>query len=76
MLTNFEKRTLERTLEYYILANPNGINTRTLNQIVFNRLHSSIPNLNMYHVSGMLSWVHKFYGHKFLVRTRGYSVIA
>lgn len=75
MLTNSEKRTLERTLENYILANPSGINTRTLNQTVFNSLHSNIPNLNMHHISGMLSWVYKFYGHAFLVRTRGYSVI-
>ena len=76
MLTNFEKRTIERTLENYILANPSGIDTRTLMQTVFNRLHSRIPNMNMYHISGMLSWVYKFYGHTFLVRTHGYSVIA
>lgn len=75
MLTNIEKRKVENKMENQILANPKGINTRSLNQGVFNHLQSSIPNLNMHHVSGMLSWVYKHYGHTFLVRTPGNSVI-
>lgn len=75
MLTNFEKRTIERALENCILANPNGINTRLLNQSVFNCLHNRIPNLNMHHIAGMLSWVYKAYDHTFLVRRPGYSII-
>lgn len=74
-LTNWQKRIIERTMEGQILANPNGISTRVLNQTVYNLLHSSIPNLNMHHLAGMLSWVYKSYGHTFLIRTPGYSVI-
>lgn len=76
MLADHEKRIVEKTMENQILANPKGINTRHLNQNVYNLLHRSIPNLNMHHVAGMLSWVHKSYGHIFLVRTPGYSIIA
>ena len=75
MLTNSEKRLLETTMENQIVKHPSGINTRTLNQAVFNGLHTVIPKLNMHHIAGMLSWVHKSYGHTFLVRTPGHSVI-
>lgn len=76
MLTDSEKRIVENTMESQILASPRGINTRHLNQYVYNILKGSIPNLNMHHIAGMLSWVYKSYGHTFLVRTSGYSVIA
>lgn len=75
MLTKNEKKTIESAMENEITANPNGINTRILTQTIFKRLHQSIPNMNMHHISGMLSWVYKQYGHTFLVRTPGYSVI-
>lgn len=75
MLTNSEKRIIENTMERQILANPNGVNTRSLNQNVYNLLNGSIPNINMHHIAGMLSWVYKSYGHTFLVRTPGYSII-
>lgn len=75
MLTNSEKRLIESAMENQIVKYPSGINTRTLNQAVFNVLHTAIPNMNMHHVAGMLSWVYKSYGHTFLVRTPGYSVI-
>lgn len=75
MLTNNEKRIIENTMESQILASPSGINTRTLMQAVYRILHSRIPNMNMHHIAGMLSWVYKSYGHQFLVRTSGYSVI-
>lgn len=75
MLTNSEKRIIENTMEKQILANPSGINTRNLNQAVYSVLHGSIPNMNMHHIAGMLSWVYKAYGHTFLVRIPGYSII-
>lgn len=75
MLTKWQKRIIEATMENEILANPNGINTRVLNQNVYNLLHASIPKMNMHHIAGMLSWVYKSYGHKFLIRTAGFSVI-
>lgn len=75
MLTNNEKRIIENTMESQILASPSGINTRTLMQAVYRILHTRIPNMNMHHVAGMLSWVYKSYGHHFLVRTSGCSII-
>lgn len=76
MLTSIEKRSVETTMENQIISHPGGINTRILNQNVYNVLQASIPNLNMHHIAGMLAWVYKSYGHTFLVRTPGYSVIA
>lgn len=75
MLTNHEKRLIENTIEIQILASPSGINTRILMQAVYRILHARIPNMNMHHIAGMLSWVYKSYGHQFLVRTPGYSII-
>lgn len=76
MLTDSEKRIVENTMESQIHASPRGINTRNLNQNVYHILNASIPNMNMHHIAGMLSWVYKTYGHTFLIRTPGYSVIA
>lgn len=75
MLNYWEKRTLENEIEKQIRANPLGINTRTLSIGVYRALKTSIPNLNMHHVAGMLAWVYKSYGHRFLVRTPGFSII-
>lgn len=75
MLTNSEKRTIERALQNRILANPSGIDTRLLNQSVFDCLHNRIPNLNRHHIAGMLSWVYRAYNHTFLVRSPGRSII-
>lgn len=75
-MTRNNKRVLENLIEAEIQANPNGINTRTLMSIVYNKLQGSIPNLNMHHVAGMLSWVYKSKEHVFLIRSNGYSIIA
>lgn len=74
-MSDTEKRFLENCIETEILAHPTGINTRTLMGIVYNQVISMIPNVNMHHIAGMLSWVHRSKGHVFLVRTPGYSII-
>lgn len=74
-LTWKEKRMIESTMEGQILAHPNGINTRTLITNVQNILSNTIPNMNRYHIAGMIAWVLPQYGHQLIVRTSGYSVI-
>lgn len=75
MLTKSEKMLIETTMENMIVANKNGINTRVLNNSVYNNLIGRISNLNMHHLAGMLSWVYKAYNHTFLVRKSGNSII-
>ena len=75
-MSNNNKRLLESLIEAEILANPNGINTRTLMSIIYNKVQGSISNVNMHHIAGMLSWVYRSRGHVMLVRSNGYSIIA
>lgn len=75
MLTQWEKKLTEITIENKIIASKNGINTKYLLDSVYNTLRGSIPNLNRYHLAGMLSWVCRAYNHTFLVRKPGHSII-
>lgn len=75
MLTKKEKKMLELAMEDMITANAAGINTKVLNNCVYQILVDKIPGLNMHHIAGMLSWVYKKYDHMFLVKSRDYSII-
>lgn len=75
-LTNTEKRIIENDMVNRINLNPNGIDTRTLISDVIRTVSLSIPNVNRYHVSGMIAWVMNYYSFSFIIRTLGYSVIA
>ena len=75
MLTDKEKRLTEITMENKIIENKNGINTKDLLDYVYNTLIEHIPNLNRYHLAGMLSWVCRAYNHTFLFRKPGHSII-
>lgn len=75
MLKFEEKRKLEIITHNQILAYPMGINTRVLADNVYQIAKKTIPQINKYHIYGMLAWVYKTYGHCFLVKTPGYSII-
>lgn len=76
MLNRNQRRLIFLEINRIINHNPNGINTRDLITQVILNLRVGIPNLNRYHVSGMLAWILKCTSHKLLVRKPGYSIIA
>lgn len=74
-LTYSEKRHIESVMISIILANPAGINTRTLITNVHTRVSSLIPNANRHHIAGMIAWVVESTNSYLKVRTPGYSII-
>lgn len=75
MLTNKEKRNIEHEMIRIIYNYNKGINTRSLISLAYKNLHSSIPNANRHHFSGMIAWLLKAYNFHLIIRTPGYSVI-
>lgn len=74
-LTDYERRMTEMELVRQINHSPTGIDTRKLTTDVKNKLVRTVPNINRYHIVGMLSWVIRKYGYTFLIREPGHSVI-
>lgn len=74
-MTDVQKRLLENTIETEIVASKSGIDTRVMAANVLNALRKVIPDLNMYHIYGMFSWVYKRYNHRFIKRTPGSSMV-
>ena len=76
MLTYRQKYQLFVTM-YEIIAHcrPCGINTRTLVQSTIETLSSTMPPLNSCHAYGMLSYMSRSCGVRFLQKSHGNSVV-
>lgn len=75
MLTYRQKYQLFVTMYKMIAHCPYGINTRTLVQSTIDTLSTTIPPLNCCHAFGMLSYMNRSCGVRFLQKLPGNSIV-